>query len=306
MKSKILLLTAASFSFILSFTSCKKDNSDTNNTDSTTEMTAQTDDETQVSSELNAVADDADAVVSGDATMSGRVLSICDATATAEITGDIKKITITYDGTNCRGNRKRTGTVVISMPKNVYWKNAGAVITIEAKNLKITRVRDNKSITINGTKTITNVTGGLLVNLSSQNTITHKIQSEGITVTFDNNTQRTWKLAEQRDFTYNNGIVITETGFHTEGNTTGIAVWGLNRFGNEFSSAITSPLVVRQDCDFRLVSGTIVHTRGDVSATLVFGLDVAGLPVSCPVLGTYYFKATWTGPNGSLSLILPY
>ena len=306
MKSKILLLTAASFSFILCFTSCKKDNSETNNTDSTTEMTAQTDDETQVSSELNAVADDADAVVSSDATMSGRVLSICDATATAEVTGDIKKITITYDGTNCRGNRKRTGTVVISMPKNVYWKNAGAVITIEAKNLKITRVRDNKSITINGTKTITNVTGGLLVNLSSQNTITHKIQSEGITVTFDNNTQRTWKLAEQRDFSYNNGIVITETGFHTEGNTTGIAVWGLNRFGNEFRSAITSPLVVRQDCDFRLVSGTIVHTRGDVSATLVFGLDVAGLPISCPVLGTYYFKATWTGPNGSLSLILPY
>jgi len=306
MKSKILLLSAISFSFMLAFTSCKKDKSETTNSNDTIEMSAQTDDETQVSAELNAIADDADAAVSGEATMSGRVLSICDATATAEVTGDIKKITITYDGTNCKGNRKRTGTVIISMPKNVYWKNAGAVITIEAKNLKITRVRDNKSITINGTKTITNVSGGLLVNLSSQGTITHKIESDGITVTFDNNAQRTWKLAEQRDFTFNNGIVATVTGFHTEGNKTDISVWGVNRFGNEFTSEITSPLVVRQDCDFRLVSGSVVHTRGDISATLVFGLDVAGLPVSCPVGASYYFKATWTGPNGSLSVILPY
>lgn len=306
MKSKILLLSAISFSFMLAFTSCKKDKSETPNSNDTIEMTAQTDDETQVSAELNAIADNADAVVSGDAQTSGRVLSICDATATVEVTDVIKKITITYDGTNCKGNRKRTGTVIVSMPKDVYWKNAGAVITIEAKNLKITRVRDNKSITINGTKTITNVTGGLVVNLSSQATITHKIESDGITVTFDNNAQRTWKLAEQRDFTYDNGIVVSVTGFHTEGNKTGISVWGVNRFGNEFSSQITSPLVVRQDCDFRLVSGSVVHTRGDISATLVFGLDVTGLPISCPLLGTYYFKATWTGPNGSISVVLPY
>ena len=305
MKSKILLLSALSFSLMLSITSCKKDTSGETKPDDTTQMSAQTDDETQVSAELNAVADDADAAVSGEATMSGRVLSICDATATAEVTGDIKKITITYDGTNCRGNRKRSGTVIISMPKNVYWKNAGAVITVEVQNLKITRVSDNKSITINGTKTITNVTGGLLVNLSSQNTITHKIESNGITVKFDNNTQRSWQVAEQRTFTYSNGIVATVTGLHTEGNTTGISIWGVNRFGDSFNSAITSPLVVRQDCDFRLTSGTVVHTRGTVSATLTFGLNVLGLPVSCPI-GNYYFKATWTGPNGSLSIVLPY
>jgi hypothetical protein len=101
--------------------------------------------------------------------------------------------------------------------------------------------------------------------------------------------------------------VITETGLHTEGNTTGIAIWGVNRFGNEFSSAITSPLIVRQDCDFRLVSGAIVHTRGAVTSTVTFGLDVTGAPASCPGLGNYFFKVIWTGANGnSFTLILPY
>ena len=102
------------------------------------------------------------AAVSAEASTSGKVLSICDATAVAEVTDDVKKITITYNGTNCHGNRTRTGVVVISMPKNSYWKDAGAVITISVQNLKIKRLGDGKSIIINGTKTITNVSGGLL------------------------------------------------------------------------------------------------------------------------------------------------
>ncbi|MES1226173.1 MAG: hypothetical protein ABUT20_62435, partial [Bacteroidota bacterium] len=298
MKIKLLSLSAIAFSLTLMFNACKKDSSSTNTAGSQEEIAAQSDDQAQVSEEVDAVSDDADAAVSADVSTSGKILSICDATAVAEVTNDVKKITITYDGTNCHGNRKRTGVVVISMPVNSYWKDAGAVITISIQNLKITRVRDNKSITINGTKTITNVTGGLLKDLASRDAIVHTINSEGITVTFDNNKQRSWQLAIKRTFSYDNGIVVVEEGTHTDGATTGIAVWGTNRFGNAFSWAIAGidPLTVRQDCNFRLVSGTAIHTGAWGVATATFGLDAAGIATTCPA-GDFYFKTVFVG-NG--------
>ncbi|HRF19588.1 MAG TPA: hypothetical protein PK977_15540, partial [Chitinophagaceae bacterium] len=70
------------------------------------------------------------------------------------------------------------------------------------------------------------------------NTITHTITSSNMSVTFDDNTQRTWQVARQRVFTYNNGVVITVTGMHAANGITGIAEWGTNRFGNFFTTSI--------------------------------------------------------------------
>lgn len=308
MKIKLLSLSAVVFSLTLMFAACKKDNSATSgNKDYSTELSDQSDDDAQVSSEVDAVANDANAAVSSESSMGGRVIAdICDATISADTTGNTRTLTITYNGTNCWGNRTRTGTVVVSMPKGMHWKNAGAAVTVDIQHLTITRIRDNKSITINGTKTLTNVTGGLLKDLASLGTITHAISSDGISITFANNTQRSWKIARQRTFTYNNGIVITTTGTHTEGSTTGIAEWGTNRAGDAFTSAISQPIVVRQDCNFRVVSGEIIHT-GAVSATITFGLDATGLLTTCPLTGSYYFKLVWVGALGnSHTIIWPY
>ena len=101
-----------------------------------------------------------------------------------------------------------------------------------------------------------------------------------MSITFDDNTQRTWQVAKQRVFAYNNGVVITTTGTHTDGNATGIAEWGLNRFGHAFVSSIVAPLVIRQDCSFRLVSGEVKHTTPLVTAIATFGLNSAGDPTS--------------------------
>jgi len=306
---KIKLLSAFTLTLVLIFASCKKDNSAaSDNTDYSTELSAQSDDDAQVSAEVDAVASDANAAVSSESSMGGRVIAdICDATIEADTTGDLKKLTITYNGTNCRGNRKRTGVVVLSMAKTSHWKDAGATITVSIQNLKIVRIRDNKGITINGTKILTNVTGGLLKDLASLGTITHTISSDDMSITFDDNTQRTWKIARQRTFTYDNGIVITTTGTHTEGSNTGIAEWGTNRAGHTFTSTISQPIVVRQDCDFRVVSGEIIHTRGSVTATVTFGLDASGIVTTCPLTGSYYFKLVWVGVNGnSHTIIWPY
>ena len=293
---------------LISFAACKKE-AGTNNND---EFTTHSDDQSQFSAEIDAVANDADVAIESTPSFTGRYQGvqgvICDATIAVDGASNPRTITITYDGSNCLGGfHTRTGVVVISMAQGVQWKNAGAAITVTFQNLKITRVRDNKSITINGSQTYTNVSGGLLINLPTLQSITHSITSSGLSIKFDNNTQRSWQVAKQRVFTYSNGAVITTTGLHTDGNITGIAEWGTNRFGGAFTTKIEEPLVVRQDCNFRLTSGRVKHTTPLVTGVVTFGLDATGNATSCPGTGTYYFKVVWTGANGnSVTVIRPY
>ena len=104
-----------------------------------------------------------------------------------------------------------------------------------------------------------------------------------------------------------NTAVVTTTGTHTDGNNTGIAEWGTNRFGVAFATAVTEPLVVKQDCSFRITSGRVKHTVAQSSAVATFGLNSAGEPTTCPGLGVYYLKLVLTGPNGnSITVIRPY
>ena len=329
----VIILCIASGLF---FYSCKKDSSTANaNTTSNADLSIAGDDESQVSTETEAVTDDANTALNSQASFSGDASSsvsstgnvevnsvgtnqqgsgqfilqglICDATVTYDTANNQRIITIVYDGTNCRGNRIRTGTVVITLPYGQHWKDAGATATIDIQQLKITRVRDGKSIIINGSKTITNVSGGLLKDLATLGTITHTITSDGITITFNNGEQRVWHISKQRVFTYNNGIVITTTGTYSDGTDNDIAEWGTNRFGNTFKSLITEPKVFRQDCDFRLTSGQNTVKTDNGTSVVTYGLDANGDPTGCPGTGTYYFKLVWTGVNGkTYTVILPY
>jgi len=313
MKTKLKLFTAAALSLSLFFTSCKKDDS-TGTDNSITEMTTHSDDQARVSDDADAIANDANTIIDDYSAFSGRPGSggttanlLCNGTAVLDSANGLRTLTVTYNGLNCLGNRILNGVVVYSIPLGTRWRDAGAVLTVNIQNLSITRVRDNRSITMNGTKTITNVSGGLIRDLSTLGTITHDIASSGITVTFDNGSQRSWQIAKRRVFTFNNGVVITTSGTHTEGSTTNVAVWGTNRFGNAFVTAFTEPIVVRQDCAFRIVSGQVTHSRLVNNVVVTFGLDSNGNPTSCPGTGVYYMKIVWTGLNGVVrTQILPY
>ena len=308
MQSRILPYLTLCLSAILIMTSCKKESS---STDYTSESTTHADDQNRFSAELDAAANDANIVLETSPGFSGRGEGtqslICDATVVVDTLSNPRTITITYNGTNCLGNRTRTGVIVISMAQGVRWKNAGAQLNVTFQNFRITRVSDNKSITINGTQTYTNISGGLLINLPVLNTITHSISSSNMSVTFDNNSQRTWQVARQRVFTYNNGVVITVTGTHSQGGVTGIAEWGTNRFGNAFTTAINQALVFKQDCSFRAGSGKVEHVTPFFNANVTFGLDSNGNPTTCPGANPYYMKVVWTGPSGNThSSIHPY
>jgi hypothetical protein len=294
------------------FWACQKNNADKDSTSQQTEaqLTTHADDQAQFSADMDAIADDANLILEASGIASKQMdLNglVCNATADVDTSGNPWKITVTYNGLNCLGTHSRTGVVVISAAPRLRWATAGSAITITTQNLKITRVSDNKSITLNGAQTYTNTSGGLLINLSAQNSITHTITSSGISVKFDDNTTRTWQVAKRRVFSYNNGVVITTNGIHSEGNQDNIAEWGTNRFGGSFTSATASPIVIRQDCSFRITSGQIRHVNALVDATLTFGLNATGQPTSCPGSNSYYYKLSWTGPAGNTyNVIAPY
>ncbi len=308
MKNTRLFFCAAALSALFVFSSCTKNDV----SDNGTQLTTHTEDQSRFSNETDAVDNDVNVVIDGFAAFNGKVSGlnslICDATVSMDSTVSLRRITITFNGTNCLGTRTRTGVVVLTMPLTQHWVDAGAVLTMNIQNLRITRLSDNKSITINGVRTITNVSGGRLRDLASLGTIVHDVASAGMQITFDDGSQRTWQVAKRRTFTYNNGIVVSTIGTHTDGTTTGIAEWGTNRFGNAFVTVITQPMVIRQDCDFRLVSGQVTHKRLFAEVVVTFGLDASGNAASCPGAGaSYYFKLVWTGVNGLVrTVILPY
>ncbi|HCL83524.1 MAG TPA: hypothetical protein DIC22_06080 [Chitinophagaceae bacterium] len=317
----------------ISMFSCKKDTAATSGT-TTANLSTAGDDQQQVSNESDIISNDANTALNGQSDFSGSLSSsvsltgntevnsvnentqvsslvnvhqfICDATISYDTSNNQRTITIVYDGTNCWGNRTRTGTVIISLPYGQHWKDAGATATVTIDTLTITRLRDGKSIVLNGTKTITNVSGGLLKDLATLQTITHTITGS-LKVDFESGISRTWNVSKQRVFTYDNGIVIATTGTYSDGTDNNIAEWGTNRFGETFKSLISTPKVIRQDCDFRLVSGqnTVKSDKG--TSVITYGLDAAGEPTGCPGSGTYYFKLVWTGANGNtFTIIRPY
>ncbi|HEX6914128.1 MAG TPA: hypothetical protein VF145_02735 [Chitinophagaceae bacterium] len=313
MKRVTHLVAAFAMSTLL-FTACKKDSSTTNPLDeSETELTFQSDDQARISGETDEVADEINAVIETSPALQGKstgTQALCNATVTFDTLSNPRTATITYNGLNCIGNRSRTGVVVVSIPAGVKWKDAGAVITVTITNLKITRVSDGKFITINGTKQITNVTGGRMMDLPSMGTIIHTIASNNMTVKFDTSTQqRSWNIARKRTFTYaNNSVVISTTGNHTIGTNTKVAEWGTNRFGHPFVTSIQEPLLVRQSCQFRLTGGVVKHELVNRNLTVTFGLDAQGNAMTtCPGSSPFYMKLVWIGPNNiTYTVIRPY
>ena len=333
MKQRISLIAAIScIAFAALVFSCKKDSQDPNQSTSTS-LGTQADDEAMVSDENENMTNDVNTSLASTTTTNGNsaiaVIGsgtttvnsvrqgttvngvhgdlICDATVAFDTVSNPRTITITYDGTNCWGNRTRTGSIVVSIAAGVHWLDIGASVTVTINNVKITRLRDGKSILLNGYKTITNVSGGSLKDLANLGSITH-IMNDSLSVTFADNAVRVWQVAKQRVFTYNNGIVWTTTGTHSDGNYQGISEWGTNRAGVTFTCLITQPIVFRQDCDFRLVSGQHTIYRSDnLTTTITYGLDASGNATGCPGSGNYYLEVVWIAPNGkSYPIMLPY
>ncbi len=321
MKLKSLYLPVIAITIAGLVFACKKSNNVDNSYTSDADLQTQSDDQTRVSSETDDVTNDVNTMLAAQTSVTGSSIApgvqttgayavtslICDASVMVDTTVNPRTITITYNGGSCGLTRTRTGVVVISMKPGVRWSDKGATITVSLQNLKITRISDGKTITLNGTHLYTNVSGGSLINLANLTSIIHTVTSDDMTVSFDDGAKRSWHVARQRMYTYSNGIVVTESGTHTDGATDGITEWGSNRFGNAFETVISTPVVVKQSCSFRITAGEVKIIRPAVTLDLTLGLDGNGAPVTgeCPLI--LYFKLVYTGAGGkSVTLSLPY
>ena len=317
MKQKFHLSLFVTLSFVLALTACKKDKeTGPSQEEINAQIAAQADDEAQVSLEMDATIADATFFLENYVDMSGAASildqPVCDATITTDYESDPKTVTITYNGESCSSAKTRTGKVTISMPKDDYWMEAGTAVTITYENFKVTRTIDQKSVTINGSKTYTNITGGLTYSLyyPQSQSIRHSVTSDNISVKFNDGTARQWHIARGYELTFDQSsedIKVAITGLHTEGSVDNIAEWGTDRFGNAFTTTIDVPVTISFQCNQRVTGGEVTHKTSAYSATVTFGLNINGQPVTTCPEGNYYYNVEWVGAgNKTFSATLPY
>ena len=116
MKTRFSVYALLMATIVFAFSSCQKD---TESADYSAETTAHSDDQNRFSGEVDAAANDVVLTLDATAGFAGRGQDIqsliCDATVAVDTMSNPRTITITYNGTNCIGNRTRTGVIVVSM-----------------------------------------------------------------------------------------------------------------------------------------------------------------------------------------------
>jgi len=266
-------------------------------------------DELEVEEATNESMEDVEGLLSGHGNGNGGFKSTdhmppCNATVdSTQVVNDTITIYITYDGLSCNGRKYRSGQVEIRKPVGQNFGMPGATVRIKHINFTITRVGSDRSITINSTKTFTNVTGGFIFMLGHNgfDALVHRIEGN-INVSFNNGTARSWSVARQRTYTGTRGnLLLTVDGFGTSGDYTNLVTWGTNRAGEQFYTSITQSIVFRQTCGWDPVSGSKFHQipEADKSALVIFGYDSNNQPVTGDECPTHYRidwqNGTYTG-----------
>jgi hypothetical protein len=279
----------------ISFTSCKKDKIDEGDSDFASIEQLSTDE-----NNVEAVTDDALKDVEGVLSYNGGMKSTagipCNATLdSAAVVNDTVTLYITYNGLNCNGTRNRVGQIEIRKRVGTHWGQPGAAINYKYINFAVTRVATGRTVTLNGSKTFENVTGGFVWMVGNLlNSVVQKVTGH-MSVTFDNGTTREWNVARQRTYTGSQGeLLMTIDGFGTSGEYSNLVTWGTNRNGEQFYTQITQSVVHKELCGFDPVSGIKVHQipAQSKSATITFGYNNNNEPITgdeCPTR----FRIDW-------------
>jgi len=232
-------------------------------------------------------------------------------------------ITLNFDGTTVCNNRKRAGSIRLSIQgftSGTRWEEPGAVLQIVYNDYKVTRTSDGKSIKFNGMLNVTNVTGGNLILLylgiaPNQTNLIHKVEGNNIQIVFDDTKTATWNINRQATYTKSmngNTVVFTCTGegIGTYNGINNLENWGTTREGDGFTSQVSEPVVWNTTCGAGApVTGKLIMKidSKEFELTITLGVDINGNPVTpavneCP----YGLKVSWKWKNDTGSKIYPY
>lgn len=295
-----LMLVAAT---VFVATGCKKESA-INDDDTAAQATTATD-ESDVTNESNKAMDDANQSLNAAAFSSGRyssaerlLPSLCGASIDTFPTE--KKIIITYDGTTCsKDGKKRTGSITLQLVGD-KWKNAGSTVTVTFNDYAVTKP-NGKTFKLNGSHTITNVSGGLV--WQGTTPVVHNA-SGTLKLSFENGTTREWTVTRKITYTLDNTkhkVKVESSG------TDNKVIVGTTRKGDPFTVTITTPLEANDVCGWnRPVAGVRTVTSGAFkSITATLGVDASGNAVAAGDCADY-FKISWTNAKGSQSSIIKY
>jgi hypothetical protein len=298
----------------ITISGCKKKSTDSSAPD-TTSASLQ-----QLSADENNVTQASDDAMNDACTLASSAKGIesgpCDATVTLTTSGDTIIKTVTFNGSSCPGHmhRSRSGEIIVKRRSNTDWSQQGATVWVAFIDYKVTR--NSKSVTINGTKSFTNVTGHLISELNGTVTAVQHRVSGSVHVVFDNgnsSTSRTWNIARQRTYSgiYPDQMTLTIEGFGSASTYSNLVTWGTNRNNEDFYTQINTPIVCRQICEWDPISGVKVQQipSDSKSATLTFGYNDSNQPIGavstasdCPTK----YKVDWVknGNSGTVYLFL--
>ena len=116
-----------------------------------------------------------------------------------------KTLLFNFDGiTPCLSpSRTRAGNVKVQLTSGTSWSNANAVLTYTFINFKVVRLKENKIVTLNGTKTVKNVNGSdWLSFLSGTATIKYQERSLNLQATFNGGSVANWNVARVTECSY--------------------------------------------------------------------------------------------------------
>jgi hypothetical protein len=206
---------------------------------------------------------------------------ICGSTTVSDGNQPNRTKTIVYDGTTTCHGVIRSGIVTIDNNSGLDWGKVNSQLTVTYINLKVTDVSTGDYHILNGTHTITDLTGGSFTELIDQEvtsgTVTHKNVSSGMTVKYSNGTTRSYNFDRLRTWNLAS-LVLTETTFADGSN---FLQQGVDQDGNNYTDQIASPIIDNNYCTWNPYTGTVIHTVGNngPTTTTQYGTNAAGVQI---------------------------
>jgi hypothetical protein len=282
---------------------CKKDKTSTTPDPSSLQQLSK--DDAQVQATDDQITGDANSVLSSSSSKSmDTTISSCVITVDT-VHGDTLQITLLYNGFSMGSGFKRTGTVVITKLLTSHWSDMGCAVTFKYESLSVEKISSGKTFIFNGTRTWTNVSGGLIKNLNGSTTVTHQITG-AMTITFEDGSTRVWTISRQRVWggTYPAALTVTVSGFGSAAGYNNLVEYGTNRKGEAFYTQINTPILYAFNSCLAFqwipIWGVIEYQIPSVpkSATLTFGYN------SSETLVPYgncadYFRLDWVVKTNS-------
>ncbi len=323
MKKKLswLLLVTVVIVSSVAIVSCKKTIENiTNSVDNTNAASAKTQsaDASLVNPEMEQTDNDVDNVVSTSAKMCGagniftNTTNVLPPDVTVDATTSKQTLTITFNGTLYGGCRKRTGTITVDLNNASRWIDSGAVLHYTFTNFKVVNTCTNKTITINGYRELTNLSGGNFFTLTTFKTLklTHKIRgnySLAFTDASGNTDSANWNVARNTTITYSNPTyTVLTSGDTTISGIQQVESYGTTRNGSSYTTAFTTSIMSNTTCGlWKPTAGVVAHKVGLFAFGVQYGVDSTGTQVLSGCAG--YYKISWPTVAGTTATaIIPY